>query len=124
MPFTGLEKRDQPKNFPIRWRRIFFSSTSEPRVGEKDSACIESEASNSRQREKIVDGQDSGEELSDLNPLNDELEESETYLPVYKGSITGKLILDEGTQTMLTKYMLSAIGCLENADLVKKEKTN
>ena len=29
-----------------------FSSTSEPRVGEKESACIESEASNSRKARK------------------------------------------------------------------------
>ena len=86
----------------------FLSSTSEPRVGEKESACIESEASNSRQIVKIVDGQDSGVELSDLNPVNDELEEIATYLPVCKSSVTGKMILDEGTQTVFTKYMLSA----------------
>ena len=60
-------------------------------------------------REKIVDGQDSGEELSDLNPVYDELEEIATYLPVCKSSVTGKMILDEGTQTVFTKYnMLSA----------------
>ena len=40
--------------------------------------------------EKIVDGQDSGEELIDFNPVNDELEESVTYLPVYKSPVTGK----------------------------------
>ena len=55
-----------------------------------------------------MDGQDSGEELSDLNPVNDELEEIATYLPVCKSSVTGKMILDEGTQTVFTKYMLSA----------------
>ena len=33
----------------------FFSSTSEPRVGEKESACIESETSNSR-KERINSG--------------------------------------------------------------------
>ena len=55
-----------------------------------------------------MDGQDSGEELSDFNPVNDELEESATYLPVYKSSVTGKMVLDEGTQTVFTKYMLSA----------------
>mgnify|MGYP000494810885 CR=1 FL=1 len=59
-------------------------------------------------REKIVDGQDAGEELSDFNPVNDELEESATYLPVYKSSVTGKMVLDEGTQIVFTKYMLSA----------------
>ena len=31
-------------------------------------------------REKIMDGQDSGEKLSDFDPVNDELEESATYL--------------------------------------------
>ena len=41
--------------------------------------------------EKIVDGQDSGEELSDFNPVNDELEESVTYLPVYKSPVSGKM---------------------------------
>ena len=87
----------------------FFSSTSEPRVGEKESACIEREANNSRkERKKIVDGQDAGEELSDFNPVNDELGESATYLPVYKSSVTGKMKLDEGTQIVFTKYMLSA----------------
>ena len=55
-------------------------------------------------REKIVDGQ----ELSDFNPVNDELEESATYLPVYKSSVTGKMVLDEVTQIVFTKYMLSA----------------
>ena len=59
-------------------------------------------------REKIVDGQDAGEELSDFNPANNELEESATYLPVYKSSVTGKMVLDEGTQIVFTKYMLSA----------------
>ena len=59
-------------------------------------------------REKMVDGQDSGEELSNFNPVNDELEESATYLPVYKSSVTGKMVLDEGTETVFTKYMLSA----------------
>ena len=55
-----------------------------------------------------MDGQDAGEELSDFNPVNDELEESATYLPVYKSSVTGKMKLDEGTQIVFTKYMLSA----------------
>ena len=40
-------------------------------------------------REKIVDGQDAAEELSDFNPVNDELEESATYLLVYKSSVKG-----------------------------------
>ena len=39
--------------------------------------------------------------------MNDELEESATYLPVYKSSVTWKMVLDEGTQTVFTKYMLS-----------------
>ena len=85
----------------------FFSSTSKPRVGEKESACIESEASNSHKERKIVDGQDSGEEISDFNPVNDELEETATYMPVYNSSVTGKMVLDEGTQTVFTKYTLS-----------------
>ena len=55
-----------------------------------------------------MDGQDAGGELSDFNPVNDELEESATYLPVYKSSVTGKMVLDEGTQIVFTKYMLSA----------------
>ena len=55
-----------------------------------------------------MDGQDSGKEMSNLNPVNDELEERATYLPVYKSSVTGKMVLDEGTQTVFTKYMLSA----------------
>ena len=55
-------------------------------------------------REKIVDGQ----EVRYFNPVNDELEESATYLPVYKSSVTGKMVLEEGTQTVFTKYMLSA----------------
>ena len=101
---------------PERTRRIprsaeseFFSSTSEPRVGEKESACIESETSISlKERKKIVDGQDSGKELSNLNPVNDELEERATCLPVYNSTVTGKMILDEGTQTVFKKYMLSA----------------
>ena len=59
-------------------------------------------------REKIVDGQDAGEELSDFNPVNDELEESATYLLVYKSSVTGKMVLDEGTQIVLSKYMFAA----------------
>ena len=59
-------------------------------------------------REQIVDGQDAGEELSDFNPGNDELEESATYPPVYESSVTGKMVLDEGTQTVFTKYMFSA----------------
>ena len=54
-----------------------------------------------------MDGQDAGGELSDFNPVNDELEESATYLPVYKSSATGKMVLDEGTQIVFTKYMLS-----------------
>ena len=53
-----------------------------------------------------MDGQDIGEDLSDFNPVNDELEESATPLPVYKSSVTGKLVLDEETQTVFTKYML------------------
>ena len=40
--------------------------------------------------------------------MNDELEECATYLPVYKSSVTGKMVLEEGTQTVFTKYMLSA----------------
>ena len=59
-------------------------------------------------REKTVDGQDTGEELSDFNPVNDELEESATYLPVYKSSVAEKMVLDEGAQIVFTKYMLSA----------------
>jgi len=59
-------------------------------------------------REKIVDGQDAGEELSDFNPVNDELEESATYLLVYKSSVTGKMVLDEGTQIVFSKYMFAA----------------
>ena len=61
-------------------------------------------------REKIVDGQDAGDELSDFNPVNDELEESATYVPVYKSSVTvtGKMVLGEGTQIAFTKSMLSA----------------
>ena len=55
-----------------------------------------------------MDGQDSGEELSDFNPVNDELEEGATYLPVYKSSVTRKMVLDEGSQTVFTKYMLSS----------------
>ena len=55
-----------------------------------------------------MDGLDAGGELSDFNPVNDELEESATYLPVYKSSVTGKMVLDEGTQIVFTKYMLSA----------------
>ena len=59
-------------------------------------------------REKIVDGQDPCEELSDFNIVNDQLEESATYLPVYESPATGKMVLDEGTQTVFMKYMLSA----------------
>ena len=81
----------------------FFSSTSEPSVGEKESACIESEASNSSKERKNSDGQDAGDELSDFNPVNDELEESATYLPVYKSSVTGKMVLHEVTQIVFTK---------------------
>ena len=55
-----------------------------------------------------MDGQDSGEKLSDFDPVNDELEESATYLLVYKSSVTGKMVLDEGTQILFTKYMLFA----------------
>ena len=55
-----------------------------------------------------MDGQDAGEELSDFNLVKDELEESATYLPVNKRSVTGKMVLDEGTQIVFTKYMLSA----------------
>ena len=55
-----------------------------------------------------MDGQDSGEKLSDFDPVNDELEESATYLLVYKGSVTGKIVLDEGTQIVFSKYMLFA----------------
>ena len=76
-------------------------------------------------REKIVDGQDSGEELSDFNPVNDELEESATYIPVYKSSVTGKMVLDEGTQTVFTKYMFSAkleTMILKNAVSTMKEQ--
>ena len=39
-----------------------------------------------------MDGQDAGDELSHFNPVNDELEESATYLPVYKSSVTGKMV--------------------------------
>ena len=46
-----------------------------------------------------MDGQDSGEELSDFNPVNDELEESAIYLPVYKSLVKGKMVLDEGRKT-------------------------
>ena len=46
--------------------------------------------------------------LSHFNLVNDELEESATYLPVYKSSVRGKMVLDEGTQIVFTKYMLSA----------------
>ena len=42
--------------------------------------------------------------------MNDELEESATYLSVYKSPVTGKMVFDEGTQTVFTKYMLSAKG--------------
>ena len=59
-------------------------------------------------REKIADEQDPCEELSDGNTVNDEFEESTTYLPVYESPVTGKMVLDEGTQTVFTKYMLSA----------------
>ena len=55
-----------------------------------------------------MDGQDAGEELSDFNAVNNELEESATYLPVYKSSVTGKMVLHEVTQIVFTKYMLSA----------------
>ena len=81
----------------------FFSSTSEPSVGEKESARIESEASNSSKERKNSDGQDAGDELSYFNPVNDELEESATYLPVYKSSVTGKMVLHEVTQIVFTK---------------------
>ena len=95
----------------------FFSSTSEPSVGEKERARIESEASNSSlellskerktellsKERKNSDGQDAGDELSDFNPVNDELEESATYLPVYKSSVTGKMVLHEVTQIVFTK---------------------
>ena len=76
-------------------------------------------------REKIVDGQDAGEELSDFNSVNDKLEESATYLPVYKSSVTGKKVLDEGTQIVFTKYMLSAkveTIILKNEVLTMKER--
>ena len=36
----------------------------------------------------------SGEELSDFNPVNDELEETGTYMPVHKSSVTGKMVLE------------------------------
>ena len=74
---------------------------------------IEAPASRTRpvapaEREKIADGQDPCEELSDFNAVHDEFEESATYLPVYESPVTGKMVLDEGTQTVFTKYMLSA----------------
>ena len=59
-------------------------------------------------REKIADEQDPCEELSDVNTVNDEFEESTTYLPVYESPVTGKMVLDDGTQTVFTNYMLSA----------------
>lgn len=40
--------------------------------------------------EKIVNGQDSREELGDFNPVNEELEKSATYWPVYESPVTGK----------------------------------
>lgn len=58
--------------------------------------------------EKIVNGQDSREELGDFNPVNEELEKSATYRPVYESPVTGKMVLDEGTETVFMKYMLSA----------------
>ena len=59
-------------------------------------------------REKIVNEQDLCEELNDFNPLNDKLEDNATTLPVYESPVTGKIVLDEGTQTVFTKYILSA----------------
>ena len=72
-----------------------------------------------------MDGQDAAEELSDFNPVNDELEESATYLPVYKSSVAGKMVLDEGAQIVFTKYMLSAkveTIILKNEVLTMKEQ--
>ena len=59
-------------------------------------------------RDKIVNEQDLCEELSDFNPLNDKLEDNATTLLVYESPVTGKMALDEGTQTVFTKYILSA----------------
>ena len=78
-------------------------------------------------REKIVNEQDLSEELSDFNPLNDKLEDNATTLPVYESPVTGKIVLDEGTQTVFTKYILSAkvekIISKNEASTVKDQKS-
>lgn len=85
----------------------FQSSASEPRVVEKESAFIEGEPLIPAKRDKIVNEQDLYEKLSGFNPLNNELEDNAATLSVYESPVTGKILLDEGTKSVFTRYILS-----------------
>ena len=97
------------EEFPDPLKENFSpAQASRASVKRKSPASRTKPVTRVKREKKIVDGQDAGEELSDFNLVNDELEESATYLPVNKRSVTGKMVLDEGTQIVFTKYMLSA----------------
>ena len=61
---------------------------------------------------KIVDDpEEFGEQSNESFQSFDELEDISTEtaaLPVYESTVTGKMVVDEGIQTVFEKYMLSA----------------
>ena len=89
-----------------------FTPAQAHRVSSKKRKAPTSRATPAPKIAKIVDDlEEFGEQSNESFQSFDELEDISTEtaaLPVYESTVTGKMVVDEGTQTVFEKYMLSA----------------
>ena len=104
-----------------------FTPVQAHRVSSKKRKARTSRATPAPKIAKIVDDlKEFGEQSNKSFQSFDELEDNSTEtaaLPVYESTVTGKMVVDEGTQTVFEKYLLS-VNHSGNYDFKKRSFNN